>query len=80
MKYVLLLLLFYISLQAQPNERIDSTTYYSNLSKTEIQSNNYKEALFNSQKLSVCCKKQKILKTKHKTLPLKNLFRFKKIR
>jgi hypothetical protein len=58
MKYVLLLLLFYISLQAQPNERIDSTTYYSNLSKTEIQSNNYKEALFNKS-YPVCCKKQK---------------------
>jgi hypothetical protein len=38
--------------------RIDSTTYYSNLSKTEIQSNNYKEALFNSQKLSSLLQKK----------------------
>ena len=63
MKYVFtFIVVFYISLQAQPNERIDSTTYYSNLSKTEIQSNNYKEALFNSQKAIRFAAKNKNIK------------------
>ena len=63
MKYIFtFIVVFYTSLQAQPNERIDSTTYYSNLSKTEIQSNNYKEALFNSQKAIRYAAKNKNIK------------------
>jgi hypothetical protein len=69
MKYVLLLLLF-LYIIAQPNERIDSTTYYSNLSKTEIQSNNYKEALLIAKSYPVCCKKQNIKDQAQQTFTL----------
>lgn len=51
MKYFFVFIIFfYSSLYSQPNENIDSTAYYSRLSKSNIQTNNYKEALLYSQK------------------------------
>lgn len=63
MKYIFaFIVVFYISSYAQTSERIDSTTYYSDLSKTAIQSNNYKEALLNSQKAIRYASKNKNIK------------------
>lgn len=51
MKYFFVFIVFFYStLYSQPNENIDSTTYYNSLSNSNIQTNNYKEALLYSQK------------------------------
>ena len=53
---------FYSSMYTQPDEEIDSTAYYSSLSNSNIQTNNYKEALVNSQKAIDYAKKNKNIK------------------
>ena len=53
---------FYSSMYTQPDEEIDSTAYYGSLSNSNIQTNNYKEALVYSQKAIDYAKKNKNIK------------------
>ncbi len=53
---------FYSSLYSQPNEETDSTAYYSSLSNSNIQTNNYKEALLHTQKAIDYAEKNKNIK------------------
>ncbi len=63
MKYFFaFIVFFYTSLYSQPDEKTDSTAYYSNLSNSNIQTNNYKEALLHSQKAIDYAKKNKNIK------------------
>ena len=63
MKYFFaFIVFFYTSLYSQPDEKTDSTAYYSNLSNSNIQTNNYKEALLHSQKSIDYAKKNKNIK------------------
>ncbi|MFV8336222.1 ATP-binding protein [Flavobacterium sp. RSP29] len=48
--FFLFIAFLYSSLYSQPNEETDSTAYYSSLSNSGIQTNNYKEALLYTQK------------------------------
>lgn len=51
MKYLFIFIFFFNSvLYSQTNEKIDSTSYYSNLTKSNILNNKYKNALFYTQK------------------------------
>ncbi|TDD76049.1 tetratricopeptide repeat-containing hybrid sensor histidine kinase/response regulator [Flavobacterium caseinilyticum] len=50
MKYFFVYVLFFnMLLYSQPNEKTDSIAYYSSLSNSEIQNNNYKDALLHTQ-------------------------------
>lgn len=50
MKYFFVYVLFFnVLLYSQPKEKTDSTAYYSSLSNSEIQNNNYKDALLHTQ-------------------------------
>ena len=63
MKYFFaFIVFFYTSLYSQPDEKTDSTAYYSSLSDSNIQTNNYKEALLHSQKAIDYAKKNKNFK------------------
>ena len=63
MKYFFaFIVFFYSSLYSQPNEERDSTAYYSSLSNSNIQTNNYKEALLNTQKAIDYAEKNKNIK------------------
>ena len=63
MKYFFaFIVFFYSSMYSQPYEEIDSTSYYSSLSNSNIQINNYKEALLHSQKAIDYAKKNKNIK------------------
>lgn len=53
---------FYSSLYSQPNEETDSTAYYSSLSNSNIQTDNYKEALLYTQKAIDYAEKNKNIK------------------
>lgn len=65
MKYFFVYLLFLNTLLfAQPNEKTDSTAYYSSLSNSYIQDNNYKDALLNTQKAILYAEKNKNIKDK----------------
>ncbi len=63
MKYFFaFIVFFYSSLYSQPNEERDSTAYYSSLSNSNIQTNNYKEALLHTQKAIDYAEKNKNIK------------------
>nr|WP_315165047.1 ATP-binding protein [uncultured Flavobacterium sp.] len=63
MKYFFaFIVFFYSSLYSQPNEETDSTAYYSSLSNSNIQTNNYKEALLHTQKAIDYAEKNKNIK------------------
>lgn len=63
MKYFFaFIVFFYSSLYSQPNEETDSTAYYSRLSNSNIQTNNYKEALLHTQKAIDYAEKNKNIK------------------
>ncbi|RDI58241.1 tetratricopeptide repeat-containing hybrid sensor histidine kinase/response regulator [Flavobacterium glaciei] len=63
MKYFFVYLLFFSTiLIAQPNDKTDSTAYYSSLSNAFIQKNNYKDALLNTQKAILYAEKNKKIK------------------
>jgi signal transduction histidine kinase/CheY-like chemotaxis protein len=53
---------FYSSLYSQPNEEADSTAYYSSLSNSNIQTDNYKKALLYTQKAIDYAEKNKNIK------------------
>ena len=63
MKYLFtFIVFFYTSLYSQPTEEVDSTIYYNSLSSSSIQTNNYKEALLNTQKAIRYATKNKNIK------------------
>ena len=63
MKYFFaFIIFFYSSMYSQPYEEVDSIAYYSSLSNSNIQTNNYKEALLHSQKAIDYAKKNKNFK------------------
>ena len=63
MKYFFaFIIFFYSSMYSQPYEEVDSIAYYSSLSNSNIQTNNYKEALLHSQKAIDYAKKNKNIK------------------
>ncbi|MFV8339673.1 ATP-binding protein [Flavobacterium sp. LB3P21] len=63
MKYFFaFIVFFYSSMYSQPYEEVDSIAYYSSLSNSNIQTNNYKEALLHSQKAIDYAKKNKNIK------------------
>ena len=63
MKYFFRLCIFFNTLLfAQPTEKKDSIAYYSSLSNSYVQDNNYKEALLNTQKAIFYAKKNKNVK------------------
>lgn len=63
MKYFFVYVLFFNTLLfAQPNEKADSTAYYSSLSNSNIRDNNYKDALLNTQKAILYAEKNKNIK------------------
>lgn len=60
MKYIFVYVLFFnILLYSQPNEKADSIAYYSSLSNSEIQNNNYKDALLHTQQAIIYAIKNK---------------------
>jgi signal transduction histidine kinase len=60
MKYFFVYVLFFtLILYSQPNEKTDSTAYYSSLSNSNIQNNNYKDALLYTQKAILFAEKNK---------------------
>ena len=60
MKYFFVFVLFFTALlYSQPNEKTDSTSYYSSLSNSNIQNNNYKDALLYTQKAILFAEKNK---------------------
>ena len=60
MKYFFVYVLFFtVILYSQPNEKTDSTAYYSSLSNSNIQNNNYKDALIYTQKAILFAEKNK---------------------
>ncbi|MFH6971992.1 tetratricopeptide repeat-containing hybrid sensor histidine kinase/response regulator [Flavobacterium petrolei] len=60
MKYFFVYVLFFTALlYSQPNEKTDSTAYYSSLSNSNIQNNNYKDALLYTQKAILFAEKNK---------------------
>lgn len=60
MKYFFVYVLFFtVILYSQPNEKTDSTAYYSSLSNSNIQNNNYKDALLYTQKAILFAEKNK---------------------
>ena len=63
MKYFFVYVLFLNTLLfAQPNEKTDSTAYYSSLSNSYVQDNDYKNALLNTQKAILYSEKNKNIK------------------
>ncbi|RYJ51805.1 response regulator [Flavobacterium petrolei] len=60
MKYFFVFVLFFtVILYSQPSEKTDSTAYYSSLSNSNIQNNNYKDALLYTQKAILFAEKNK---------------------
>lgn len=76
MKYFFaFIVFFYSSLYSQPNEEVDSTAYYSSISNSSIQSNNYKEALLSSQKaIRYAIKKKNIKDQAQQTFNLGKIY------
>ena len=62
-------------LYSQPNEKTDSTAYYSSLSNSNIQNNNYKNALSYTQKAILYATKNKNIKDQaHQNLNLGEIY------
>lgn len=68
-------LFFNMLLYSQPNEKTDSTAYYSSLSNSNIQNNNYKNALSYTQKAILYATKNKNIKDQaHQNLNLGEIY------
>lgn len=76
MKYFFVYVLFFnMLLYSQPNEKTDSTAYYSSLSNSNIQNNNYKNALSYTQKAILYATKNKNTKDQaHQNLNLGEIY------
>jgi signal transduction histidine kinase/CheY-like chemotaxis protein len=76
MKYFFVYVLFFnMLLYSQPNEKTDSTAYYSSLSNSNIQNNNYKNALSYTQKAILYATKNKNIKDQaHQNLNLGEIY------
>ncbi|RKS90451.1 signal transduction histidine kinase [Flavobacterium limicola] len=76
MKYFFVYVLFFnMLLYSQPNEKTDSTAYYSSLSNSNIQNNNYKNALLYTQKAILYATKNKNIKDQaHQNLNLGEIY------
>ena len=76
MKYFFVYVLFFnMLLYSQPNEKTDSIAYYSSLSNSNIQNNNYKNALSYTQKAILYATKNKNIKDlAHQNLNLGEIY------
>ena len=76
MKYFFVYVLFFnMLLYSQPYEKTDSTAYYSSLSNSNIQNNNYKNALSYTQKAILYATKNKNIKDQaHQNLNLGEIY------
>lgn len=76
MKYFFVYVLFFnMLLYSQTNEKTDSTAYYSSLSNSNIQNNNYKNALSYTQKAIFYATKNKNIKDQaHQNLKLGEIY------
>ena len=76
MKYFFVYVLFFnMLLYSQPNEKTDSIAYYSSLSNSNIQNNNYKNALSYTQKAILYATKNKNIKDQaHQNLNLGEIY------